>query len=522
MHLGQTHVVLHSPPIMLSGSTGSGQIVTVSNVAASSAGASSPVTSANSVSSIIMTPGLPGGVLSNGQQLHLGSSQLVSLSTSSVVTQAPNPSPSHNPHSHLSLSQSSEQQPTTLSGASLATLISTSSPSQHYMELAQQHLVTSSAETLSMGEAVDVQDSTMCQLMSDLEGGIGSELLQMPNPHVGGQGLVGDILSGGMVLGQQSMAEKLPGFQSFQSLISTQGRLTPPSGGHILLDSIKQDVMLSSAVSTQPHPSGSGEAALEHFTGNPSSGTHASSIKNTHSELKRRLSADSRLSVASTSTLTTMLSKGASYPGHYLKPANEEENGSNSGVTAAARVRMRSKSGDIHKFMRSKSVDHSVMRPRSSTEESIYRPRKRSGDETFIGRSKSHGEDYLSQSDGAGVFRNPGSLPSPFKIKRKHRPTPLFIPTCFSSFQSRLRSPRLWDGGDTKGRGHTPPPYTPPPMLSPIRSGSGLFWTIQSARPLTPQSAPVSARLSLSRRGKFYSRCSHLILAVLSVTTLIV
>ena len=152
--------------------------------------------------------------------------------------------------------------------------------------------------------------------------------------------------------------------------------------------------------------------------------------------------------------------------------------------------------------MRSKSVDHSLMRQRSNTEESIYRSRKRSGDETFIGRSKSHGEDYLSQSDGAGVFRNPSSLPSPFKIKRKHRPSPLFIPPTLSSFQSRLRSPRLWDGGEGKGKGHTPPPYTPPPMLSPIRSGSGLFWSMQGARPLTPQSAPVSARLSLSRRGE--------------------
>ena len=227
--------------------------------------------------------------------------------------------------------------------------------------------------------------------------------------------------------------------------------------------------------------------------------THNLVDSNKNTELRRRLSGDvdlNRRTLSSMTTITSLLNKA---------PLVKKEDSFSNVFTndLYPRERIRSKSGDVHKLMRSKSVDHSLMRQRSNTEESIFRNRKRSGDETIIGRSKSHGEDYLSQSDGAGVFRNPGCLPSPLKIKRKNRPSPLFIPPTQSSFQSRLRSPRLWDGGEGKGgKGHTPPPYTPPPMLSPIRSGSGLFWSMSGARPLTPQSAPISARLALSRRGE--------------------
>lgn len=73
------------------------------------------------------------------------------------------------------------------------------------------------------------------------------------------------------------------------------------------------------------------------------------------------------------------------------------------------------------------------------------------------------------------IFRNP---PSPLKVKKtKPRPEPLFIPAHVNhiGFQSRLRSPRLWDGLTKQT-----PPYTPPPMLSPARSGPGLFWTLHS------------------------------------------
>ena len=478
-----------------------------------------------------MTPGLPGGVLSNGQQLQLGVGSVLSLPAStvaalnSIVQQAANAPPS--------------AQQTLVVGAGAPGLPpppATASPSEHLLGLVQhQHQLGVSAvpETLSIaGEAVDVQDPTaVSQLighMGGFEGDMGSELLQVAGPQ-GGGGL-GDVLpgggAGGVVLGQHGGAavsvDKLPGFQSFHSLISTDGSLSLPSSttARVALDSIKQDVMLSSAIHSAPHTLGLGDHPSDRLLGSLDEVPNAAPIKTPHSELKRRLSADlesSRKAQSSSSslTITSLLNKGPAFAGHLTKKAGD---GSGNAIPApTGRVRMRSKSGDLHKLMRSKSVDHSLMRQRSNTEESVYRSRKRSGDETFIGRSKSHGEDYLSQSDGAGVFRNPSSLPSPFKIKRKHRPSPLFIPPTLSSFQSRLRSPRPWDNGEGKGKGHTPPPYTPPPMLSPIRSGSGLFWSMQGARPLTPQSAPVSARLSLSRRGEFVCVCVRVCVCVLCV-----
>lgn len=94
---------------------------------------------------------------------------------------------------------------------------------------------------------------------------------------------------------------------------------------------------------------------------------------------------------------------------------------------------------------------------------------------------------------------------------------PLYIPPHVNAigFPSRLRSPRLWDpcseisckglsGGST-----SPPPYTPPPMLSPLRSGSGLFWHVlsgpRSAGPTTPHTAatPRGELCSYHYRRKF-------------------
>lgn len=80
---------------------------------------------------------------------------------------------------------------------------------------------------------------------------------------------------------------------------------------------------------------------------------------------------------------------------------------------------------------------------------------------------------------------------------------PLYIPPHVNdnAYQSRLRSPRLYDPS-VSDKQLTPPPYTPPPMLSPRRSGSGLFWQmVSSSGSLTPKSAPVTPRFSLSRKS---------------------
>ncbi|XP_042334941.1 transcriptional-regulating factor 1 isoform X2 [Sceloporus undulatus] len=108
--------------------------------------------------------------------------------------------------------------------------------------------------------------------------------------------------------------------------------------------------------------------------------------------------------------------------------------------------------------------------------------------------SKKHHES----TDSPEVFR-----PSLDKKKYRHRPEPLFIPppsfnlsvihSGATLYQSQLRSPRVL-GDHLLDRIHDPPPYTPPPMLSPVRQGSGLFSSVITSShstshpqlPLTP------------------------------------
>ncbi|XP_067895858.1 mitotic deacetylase-associated SANT domain protein isoform X2 [Heterodontus francisci] len=89
------------------------------------------------------------------------------------------------------------------------------------------------------------------------------------------------------------------------------------------------------------------------------------------------------------------------------------------------------------------------------------------------------------------------------KLKRRPRPEPLFIPPKplnhvsvityppGTLYQSNLRSPvRLLDHPMDKN--FQPPPYTPPPILSPMREGSGLYFNafLSSSQPVTPRSTP--------------------------------
>lgn len=102
------------------------------------------------------------------------------------------------------------------------------------------------------------------------------------------------------------------------------------------------------------------------------------------------------------------------------------------------------------------------------------------------------------------------------KFKRRPRPEPLIIPPpkassfippslypSITSYQSNLRSPvRLPENF------HAPPPYTPPPILSPVRGGSGLYFSafltnMASNQILPPPVTPKSATRSLLRTGMF-------------------
>ena len=91
-------------------------------------------------------------------------------------------------------------------------------------------------------------------------------------------------------------------------------------------------------------------------------------------------------------------------------------------------------------------------------------------------------------------FRNPGTVPA--SKPRKQKPEPLVIPASVSNFgfRSQLRSPKPSESVCTAQHCQTttPPPYTPPPMISPARTGSGVFWTLHGARqiPTGPLSAP--------------------------------
>ncbi|KAI9541037.1 hypothetical protein NQZ68_034798 [Dissostichus eleginoides] len=99
------------------------------------------------------------------------------------------------------------------------------------------------------------------------------------------------------------------------------------------------------------------------------------------------------------------------------------------------------------------------------------------------------------------------------KSKRRPRPEPLFIPppkpglfiappmySSITPYQSHLRSPvRLAENP------FSIPPYTPPPILSPVREGSGLYFSTflssaaASAQGLPPPITPKSATRSLLR-----------------------
>lgn len=218
-----------------------------------------------------------------------------------------------------------------------------------------------------------------------------------------------------------------------------------------------------------------------------------SPIQKKNMEIKRRLSAGPEDFMNNRSSLNNFASSvinKESVSGTYIKPI---QNGAN-------RPRMRSKSGEDHKLLRWRSEDHSFMKPKVKLEETSHRPRSKTDEHL----NKWNNKDILSRSDGAGVFRNPTNFPSSFKIKRKNRPAPLIIPPHQNhcGFQSRLRSPRVWFESADVNHSNTVP-YTPPPMLSPVRQGSGLFWSLHGSFPASAPITPRSATSSLIRSCKF-------------------
>ncbi|XP_036908697.1 transcriptional-regulating factor 1 isoform X4 [Sturnira hondurensis] len=115
------------------------------------------------------------------------------------------------------------------------------------------------------------------------------------------------------------------------------------------------------------------------------------------------------------------------------------------------------------------------------------------------GHMRSHGgmraspslKQEIARKHQPGVAKAEEPLkPAPEKEKKKfrHRPEPLFIPpppsynpnpapsySGATLYQSQLRSPRVLGDHLLLDPAHELPAYTPPPMLSPVRQGSGLF-----------------------------------------------
>ncbi|XP_066215519.1 transcriptional-regulating factor 1 isoform X10 [Saccopteryx leptura] len=112
------------------------------------------------------------------------------------------------------------------------------------------------------------------------------------------------------------------------------------------------------------------------------------------------------------------------------------------------------------------------------------------------GHMRSHGgmraspslKQEIPRKHQPGVAKTDEPLKTaPEKKKFRHRPEPLFIPpppsynpnpASYSGatlYQSQLRSPRVLGDHLLLDPAHELPPYTPPPMLSPVRQGSGLF-----------------------------------------------
>ncbi|KAM3930034.1 transcriptional-regulating factor 1 [Leptodactylus fuscus] len=122
---------------------------------------------------------------------------------------------------------------------------------------------------------------------------------------------------------------------------------------------------------------------------------------------------------------------------------------------------------------------------------------------TYSPPSSPKADSSCTSSEIIRKIQEPGTKmvkPQQERRKYRHRPEPLFIPPpTFSAnpsqsgatlYQSQLRSPRLIMDSMLL-RIQEPPTYTPPPMLSPVRQGSGLFSSIATTAhnahlPLTP------------------------------------
>uniref|UniRef100_A0A8C9ICU7 Mitotic deacetylase associated SANT domain protein n=1 Tax=Piliocolobus tephrosceles TaxID=591936 RepID=A0A8C9ICU7_9PRIM len=152
--------------------------------------------------------------------------------------------------------------------------------------------------------------------------------------------------------------------------------------------------------------------------------------------------------------------------------------------------------GDCGQVLRGGVIQSTRRRRRASQEANLLTLAQKAVELASLQNTKA--EDINVKLEGEPSVRKP---------KQRPRPEPLIIPTKAGTFiappvysnitpyQSHLRSPvRLAD--HPSERSFELPPYTPPPILSPVREGSGLYFnaiistnTIPAPPPITPKSA---------------------------------
>nr|XP_056707098.1 mitotic deacetylase-associated SANT domain protein [Euleptes europaea] len=137
----------------------------------------------------------------------------------------------------------------------------------------------------------------------------------------------------------------------------------------------------------------------------------------------------------------------------------------------------------------------------SESKPSVIVTRRRSNRNLNTDVSAQH-EGSATKEEMEGFVRKP---------KQRPRPEPLFIPpkafiappvySNITPYQSHLRSPvRLAD--QPSDRNFELPPYTPPPILSPVREGSGLYFNAilsASGNSVPPPMTPKSSHRTLLR-----------------------
>ncbi|XP_054826629.1 mitotic deacetylase-associated SANT domain protein [Eublepharis macularius] len=153
--------------------------------------------------------------------------------------------------------------------------------------------------------------------------------------------------------------------------------------------------------------------------------------------------------------------------------------------------------GEEGKFQRFMTNDRGL----SESKPSVIVTRRRSNRNLNMDMSAQH-EGAVPKEEMEGFARKP---------KQRPRPEPLFIPpkafiappvySNITPYQSHLRSPvRLAD--QPSDRNFELPPYTPPPILSPVREGSGLYFNAilsASGNSVPPPMTPKSSHRTLLR-----------------------